>query len=266
MKGRCFALVVLLAVQSQRPAQAEESDYNDETTVETVTDAVRVTLVKVGGEHRVSDVTGGGSAERAGCDWAVSFTGDLSDTPYGSELGPPPHPEARPALLLCDGLVVGPIWVAPSDVVDLDAVARGAAQRYVEDVLVPVVGIGVNPGSQGLVGLASWFWVEGFGGQVTAPPITEFGRSIEVRMSTASVTWSYGDGTDERGDLGLAYPAESTVQHVYQRDGRFTVTATIDLVPEYRVDGGPWLPLPNLAAAATAQHAVQEHQAVVTQT
>ena len=85
-------------------------------------------------------------------------------------------------------------------------------------------------------------------------------------MSTASVTWSYGDGTTERGDLGRPYPAESTVQHVYQHDGTFTVTAAIDLTPEYRVDGGPWLPLPNLAAVATTQHPVQERQAVVTRT
>ena len=53
--------------------------------------------------------------------------------------------------------------------------------------------------------------------------------------------------TSVAGDLGRAYPAESTVQHVHQHDGTFTITATIDLVPEYRVDGGPWITLPNLA-------------------
>ena len=39
----------------------------------------------------------------------------------------------------------------------------------------------------------------------------------------------------------------------------------IDLVPEYRVDGGPWLTLPNLQAVATTDHAVEERQAVVVQ-
>jgi hypothetical protein len=58
--------------------------------------------------------------------------------------GPKPDPEARLALLLCDGAIVQPIWVAPNDVVDLDAAARDEAQRYIEDVLVPVVGIGVD--------------------------------------------------------------------------------------------------------------------------
>lgn len=263
---RLLAAAVLFVGMSIGPAWADERRDGVDTVLETLPDAVRVTLIRSGGEDRVAGVTGGDSAARAGCAWSVSFATDLSDTPYGDDLGPPPHPEARPALLLCDGLIVGPIWVAPADVVDLDALARDAAQRYVEDVLVPAVSIGVNPGAQGLVGLASWFWVEGFGGQVTAPPIAAFGLTVDVRMSTASVTWSYGDGTTERGDLGRAYPAESTVQHVYQRDGSFTVTAAIDLTPEYRVDGGPWLTLPDLAAVATAQHAVQERQAVVTQT
>jgi hypothetical protein len=158
------------------------------------------------------------------------------------------------------------VWIAPDDVVDLDALARDEADRYIEDVLVPVVHIGVNPAAKGLVGLRSWFWIEGFDGSVTAPPITAFGLTIEVRMSSGSVTWDFGDEATSVGDLGRPYPAESTVQHAYQDDGAYTVTAAIDLVPEYRVDGGPWLTLPNLQATATAVHDVEERQAVVTET
>jgi len=54
------------------------------------------------------------------------------------------------------------------------------------------------------------------------------------------------------------------VQHAHQRDGAFTIVATIDLVPEYRVDGGPWLTLPGLPAVATALHEVEQRQAVIT--
>lgn len=174
-----------------------------------------------------------------------------------------PDPEARLALLLCDGIIVRPIWVAPSDVIDLDAAARAEAERYIQDVLVPAVSIGANPAAKGLVGLRSWFWIEGFGGTVTAPPISAFGMTIDVRMSTGSVTWDFGDGTVEPGDLGRAYPEESTVQHVHQRAGTYTIRADLALVPEYRVDGGPWLTLPNLTASATTTHPVEERQAVV---
>ena len=65
------------------------------------------------------------------------------------------------------------------------------------------------------------------------------------------------------GDLGRPYPAESSVQHAYENDGSYGVHASIDLVPEYRVDGGPWLPLPALVADASTTHPVQQRQAVI---
>jgi hypothetical protein len=177
-----------------------------------------------------------------------------------------PRPDARFALLLCSGNIVRAIWVAPSDVVDLDAAARAEAQRYIEDVLTPVISIGVNPAAKGLAGLRSWFWIDGFTGSVTAPPIAAFGLTIDVRMSSGSVTWDFGDGIVEPGDLGRAYPEESTVQHAHRAAGSFVVTAVIALVPEFRVNGGRWTTLPNLTATATTTHQVEQRQPVITKT
>lgn len=246
-----------------RPALADGEDVDN--VVKTIPDAVRVTIVRVGGEDTVRAVRGG-SGSQVGCDWSVVYVDELDQVTYGSSAGPKPDPEARLALLLCDGTVVQPIWIAPRDVVDVDARAGGLAQQYIEDVLEPSVEIGVNPAARGLAGLDSWFWIEGFDGRVTAPPISAFGLTIEVRMSSGRVTWDFGDGTVVDGDLGVAYPEESSVQHAHQHDGSFTITATIDLVPEYRVDGGPWLALPNLEAVATAIHAVEEREAVISDT
>ena len=228
---------------------------------------MRVTIIKSGGEHSVFAVSGGATGAREGLQSGrLSFTPELEDAPYGTSPGPKPDPEARFALLLCNGEIVQAIWVAPDDIIDLDAVARDEAARYIEDVLVPDVQIGVNPAARGLVGLRSWFWVEGFTGSVTAPPITAFGLTIDVRMSSGTVTWDFGDGTAIEGNLGRAYPEESTVQHAHQSDGSFTITAVIDLVPEYRVNGGPWITLPDLQATATADHEVEERQPVITDT
>lgn len=231
---------------------------------ETVPGAVRVTVVKMGGDYSVQSVRGGGSDAQTGCVWSVDLAPDLGDVPYGTSPGPQPDPEARFALLLCNGTVVRAIWLAPSDIIDLDAAARDAAQRYIEDVLAPAITVGINPSATGLVGLPSWFWVEGFSGEVTAPPIDAFGFSIEVRMSSHEATWDFGDGTVVTGDLGRAYPAESTVRHAHQHDGTFTVAARIQLVPEYRVNGGPWITLPPLETVATADNVVEERQAVIT--
>ena len=230
--------------------------------VGTIPDAVRVIVIKAGGEHTVHSVSGA-AGEHAGCHWTLTFVPDLDDVPYGTSAGPQPHPDARFALLLCDGVIVQPIWVAPDDIVDLDAAAGDEAQRYIEDVLVPGVRIGVNPAAKGLVGLDSWFWIEGFDGSIEAPPISAFGLTIDVRMSSGTITWDFGDGTVEPGDLGRPYPEVSSVRHVHQDEGTFTIAAVIDLVPEYRVDGGAWLTLPTLQAVATTDHAVEERQAVV---
>ncbi|MEO7428331.1 MAG: hypothetical protein ABIY48_03010 [Acidimicrobiales bacterium] len=255
----------LLLTSLAGPAEADVIGDDGQTTgiAETVNNAVRVTVVLAGGTYSVEAVHGAGTAQQ-GCRWTLLFTPELSDAPYGTSPGPRPDPDARFALLLCDGVVARAIWVAPSDVVDLDAVARTEAARYVRNVLTPAVSIGVNPSAKGLAGLRSWFWIDGFSGSVTAPPISAFGLTIEVRMSSRSVTWDFGDGTVQTGDLGRAYPEESTVQHAHQRAGSFVISATITLAPEYRIGGGPWLALPNLTAVATTTHRVEQRQPVVT--
>jgi hypothetical protein len=255
----------LSAVLHSAPVLADEGGYDEvQAGAETTVDAVRVIVVKAGGSYEVQGVSGGDSADSQGCHWSLVFAPNLEDAPLGTSPGPKPDPDARFALLLCDGTIVRAIWVAPADVVDLDAAARVEALRYVEDVLTPAVSIGVNPAGTGLAGLRSWFWIDGFTGSVTAPPISAFGLTIEVRMSSGSVAWDFGDDETMDGDLGRAYPEESTVQHAHRRAGRFTITAVIDLVPEYRVDGGPWLTLPDLAVTATTSHQVEERQPVIT--
>ncbi len=149
-------------------------------------DAVRVTIVRSGGEDVITSLRGGRAAKREGCAWSLVYAPELEDAPYGISPGPMPHPDAKFALLLCNGTIVQPIWVAPDDIVDVDALARDLAEQYIEDVLEPDVSIGVNPAARGLVGLDSWFWVEGFDGAATAPPIAAFGLTIDVRMQSGT--------------------------------------------------------------------------------
>jgi hypothetical protein len=183
MRRLLLLLAAVLALCSTDPAFGDDIITDSNGNAETTSDAVRVTLLKLGGEYSVQSITGGSSSgPRQGCSWTLVFTPELESAPYGMSPGPPPDPEARFALLLCDGSIVRALWVAPSDVVDLDAAARAEAQRYVEDVLTPAVSIGVNPAAKGLAGLRSWFWIEGFAGSVTAPPISAFGLTIDVRM------------------------------------------------------------------------------------
>lgn len=266
MKRLLLVLCVAALAAQPGPVRADSRDKSETgVSAETVGNAVRVTLLKAGGDFVVQSVSGASSA-RTGCQWSVVFAPELSDVPYGTSPGPMPDPDARFALLLCDGVVVRSIWVAPADIVDVDALAQAQVERYVREVLTPAVSIGVNPSTKGLAGLRSWYWIDGFSGSVTAPPISAFGLSVEVRMSTRWVTWDFGDGTVERGDLGRAYPAESTVQHAHRDAGTYRITATITLAPEYRINGGAWLTLPDLTASASRAQQVEQRQPVVTDT
>ncbi len=257
---RLAALVLLVLVTLASPVRADDEVVDG--TAETVDNLVRVTLVRAGGGDTVQAVHGGGT--HPGCAWSVLFAPELADAPYGTSPGPKPDPDARFALLLCNGDIVRAIWVSPRDVLDVDAAALDEAARYVREVLTPAVSIGVNPATKGLVGLRSWYWVDGFSGRVAAPPITAFGLTVEVRLSTRSVTWDFGDGEAVAGDLGRPYPEESTVQHAHRRAGTYRIAAAIALVTEYRIDGGPWLTLPDLTALATAIQDVEQRQPVVT--
>jgi hypothetical protein len=257
-------LLVVLALG--QPAMADEGGY-DEVGVGAATtpDAVRVTVIRMGGAYSVGSVSGGGAATQRSCSWTVLLAPGLEDAPYGTSVGPRPDPEAQFALLLCNGGVTRGIWIAPSDILDVDAVASAEVERYVTDVLMPAVTIGINPDAKGLVGLRSWFWIEGFAGVVQAPTINVFGLAIDVRMTSNRATWDFGDGVSLEGDLGRAYPAESTVQHAHRDGGSYVIGATIHLVPEYRVDGGPWITLPELTPTATTDLEVEEREPVITE-
>jgi hypothetical protein len=261
MKRVLLILVMLLMLPT--PALADGKEKSS-VHAGTTPDAVRVTVVRMGGLYSVGSVSGGGSGAQRTCNWSVLFTPGLADAPYGTIVGPKPEPDAQFALLLCNGGITRGIWIAPSDILDVDAVALTEIERYVTDVLMPAVTIGVNPDAKGLAGLRSWFWIEGFTGVVQAPTIDVFGLAIDVRMTSDSVTWDFGDGSSLEGDLGRAYPAESTVQHAHRNSGPYVIDATIHLVPEYRVDGGPWITLPNLASSATTAFEVEEREPVIT--
>ncbi len=267
MKRALLPLALVAMLVGAMPVDADEGGYDEivDGEVATIDNTVRVTLIKSGGDYSVQSVSGA-SGGHLGCVWSVSFAPSLDDVPYGTSPGPKLDPDSRFALLLCNGAAVRAIWVAPTDIADVDAIASAEVERYVRDVLTPAVSIGVNPDAKGLAGLRSWYWIDGFSGSVTAPPVAAFGLSVEVRMSTRWVSWDFGDGAVERGDLGRAYPAESTVQHAHRDAGTYLIRATITLAPEYRINGGAWLALPNLTAAAARTQQVEQRQSVVTDT
>ncbi len=238
------------------PARASEDAVGGHVDPTEVT----ITIVRWQDQHHVHATGSDGGADPTGCDWSVV------PPPLGvwppADLGPRP-PGAHLGLLLCDGVGVEVIWVGPHNTVDLAVEARRLVERYVAQVPVPTLRLGANPAPAALVGVESWFWLDGYDGRPIVDRIDALGVGVDVRISPTPVSWSFGDGTTTTGGLGRAWPERSTVRHTYQRHGPQRVEASLHLVPSYRVDGGGWEELPAITLAAALDHRAREAQAVI---
>jgi hypothetical protein len=80
---------------------------------------------------------------------------------------------------------------------------------------------------------------------------TLLGRPADVRFTPISYRWAYGDGTNAtRGSPGGTWAAQgirdfepTPTSHVYEQEGEYTITLSIEFAAEYRFAGGPWRPV-----------------------
>ncbi len=87
-------------------------------------------------------------------------------------------------------------------------------------------------------------------GQIRA--LTLLGTPVELRIR-ASHTYDFGDGTRHGPTTspGGPYPT-GDVTHTYQKSGKVTPSAMTTYAADYRVGGGPWLPLTGTTTRATS--------------
>jgi len=77
------------------------------------------------------------------------------------------------------------------------------------------------------------------------------GQSADVRFTPVSWHWDYGDGTGATlgtkggtwAALGLRAFDASPTSHVYRRAGDYTIRLSIGYRAEYRIAGGPFVPI-----------------------
>ena len=234
---------------------------------------VSVTLVRTGGTPRVVGTNGNGAgsnrSEALGCSYsAIEVRSEIATV---ERFGPPPSEDAIPYEIYCGGAFVRNIWVTPADIVDYDDIARGEAERYLDTILGPGLGLHHAPDAYAVTGAPSHHWITGWNGQpITVPPINPFGDQLDITLALQSVTWNHGDGSNPAaGDLGS--PAPSTVQHTYTHrstrtnpDAAYTVTATVTIGVTYTINGGPPIAVtPPLTTGLTNAIIVRELQAVL---
>jgi len=222
------------------------------------TTGVTITIVRWQDRDSVYATGADGGADPTGCDWAIV------PAPLGT-LPPPGLPPWRPdsylGLLTCDGVGVEVRWVGPDDVVDLAAEARRLVEQRVAHVAVPRISVHANPAPAGLVGVPSWFWIQGYDGRPILEEITALGVTVEVRIDPTAVRWAFGDGSRLEGGLGHPPPGASEISHVFDRHGTRPATARLELVPHYRVAGAEWLALGGIPLEGELRYHVREVQA-----
>ena len=156
-------------------------------------------------------------------------------------------------------------WMCPSGSsrpVDPVALAREARDR----LTVSGLQISMNP-RRGLVGVKSWFWIEG-GGRSLSDSLSAFGVRVDVEARPTRHRWDFGDGTIiTTRSPGSPYPQRSPVRHTYERssaghpDGyRISVTTVFDV--RWRTNGGQWRPLEGITRLSERSYRVAESQAV----
>lgn len=225
---------------------------------------VGISARRRGGEVTVS-VSGGDE----GCEITARLVPGLGAIPIADEIF---DDAVAIRIIECESAIVEDRWVP---VVDLDAAARELALDHLERVLGPDLSIGHSPPANVLVGLSTWFWLEGYRGDPLRTTVaTDWGETLDLSLTLAELTWDFGDGSSPVAgtELGEPYPAESEVQHVYEvrstsraePDGAYQLIAGIALQVTYTHDGdGPYS-----AGTITTTHeqpiVVHQLQAVLT--
>lgn len=84
-----------------------------------------------------------------------------------------------------------PVWLAAPPVVSAEALAAEAVSR----LDLPEAAVGVSPSGDQLVGLPSWFWVEGASWRPESATASVPGASVTAVATPVRATWSLGDGS-----------------------------------------------------------------------
>lgn len=260
--------IVLALVLAGPPAHADNHEdpftWPTDVVVETGTDAV---VVEADAQGTIPGA--GGSGGGSGC-WLdpVGTIGQIFVDSFEEQLS---NPDLFPFLLWCGEEMRGLVWLDMSAGDPVPALDPETIAMHIRDEIpVPSAEIRVNP-DRGLVGVESWFWIEGYDGSPIEESTNAFGQLVEVEARVTRYEWSFGDGVRIGARTpGRQYPDRSDIRHVYQRSSAglpsgYSVEVTFAFDVRYRVDGGEWIELPGISRVAETSYPVRESQAVIQQ-
>jgi hypothetical protein len=251
------------------PARAQsheddQFDFESTAVVDTNSDAVVVE-----GDAQATILGSGGSGGGSGC-WLdpVATIGEIFVESFEEQWS---NPDLMPYLLWCGNDMRGLVWIGISGGSPPPALDPETVAIYLRDEIpVPQAEIKINP-TRGLVGVDSWFWLDGYDGSPIEESTNAFGQRVEVEASVTRYEWSFGDGeTLVAKTVGRSYPHRSQIRHVYERSSAglasgYQVEVSFSFSVRYRIDGGGWIELPGISRFAETAYPVRESQSVIQQ-
>lgn len=275
------ALGGLVAVGSSAVAAAQAGDPD----VHSSHDRVSISGLKAGGQTQIEYSSGGGSSGPA---WECHdilaenpwVEADLGSSVYASVLFSPPDLARKPIRRYLVRCTRGADWffesgfIYPDQIVDLDAVVNTRARAFYDERLRPNVTVGSSPRGAGLVGVETWFWVDGFDAGARQDSFDVLGRQVVLTLQAQEVRWDFGDGRaatmpaaegfgQASGPSGVAHRYQVRSTSAAAPDGAMTVRAEVTIGVSYTLDGaGPFVVNP-LVSPASRTLVVREAQAVI---
>jgi hypothetical protein len=157
------------------------------------------------------------------------------------------------------------------DVQEFDAISpQTIAQVAIDDMLtaIPTQMIRTSPGTDAMVAIPTWFWVDGVPVEGVSATASVPGINVVATATPGGVNYDFGDQTTKQcAGSGTPYApgASSDCTHDYQRAGNYTITATILWTGSYTVNGqGPYPITTAVPRTDTIILAVNEAQAINT--
>jgi hypothetical protein len=127
-------------------------------------------------------------------------------------------------------------------------VTPGSAAAAFRRIPLPPSTLTVQPpGGETLVNFATNFFTDE---RVLHRTVRLLGQRVELRIEPHSYTWHFGDGeTVTTHEPGAPYP-RLTVTHSYLQVGSYGPSVDTTWVADFRVNGGPWRPVPGSVTIA----------------
>lgn len=265
-QGIAIALACVLTILVPEAARADRRDATSEARSH-----------DRGVEFSIREVTntGGGatSGSRVSCGYQFQLGNIGGPSRYWKRA---PSRTSMLAHRTCSDGIDDFVWMDACGFIDLGRMCPSGLPQFVDPVtlarevrdrlLVSGAQISMNP-RRGLVGLKSWFWIQG-GSPPLSDSLSAFGVRVDVEARPTNYRWDFGDGTViTTRSPGRRYPKRSPVGHTYEQSsagqrGGYRVTVTTVFEVRWSTNGGRWRPLEGITRVSEHFYRVAESQAV----